>query len=60
MVGTDLDGGFGRDQSPRDLDTIADLQQFRSRLADRGYGEDDIAPILHGNWLQLLRRVWSA
>src|SRR3954452_974338 len=27
-IGTDLDGGYGREQSPGDLDTIADLQRI--------------------------------
>ncbi len=36
-IGTDLDGGFGREQSPRDLDTIADLQKLPAMLARRGY-----------------------
>jgi len=27
-IGSDLDGGFGREQSPSDLDTIADLQKL--------------------------------
>ncbi len=58
-LGTDLDGGFGREQSPCDLDTIADLQRLPALLAERGYGQDDIAAILHGNWLRLLRRAWG-
>ena len=58
-IGSDLDGGFGREQSPRDLDTIADLQKLPPMLAARGYGEADIAAIMHGNWLWLLRRVWT-
>jgi membrane dipeptidase len=58
-IGSDLDGGFGREQSPQDLDTIADLQQIAILLAARGYAETDIAAIMHGNWLRLLRRVWS-
>jgi membrane dipeptidase len=44
----------------RDLDTIADLQKLPTLLADRGYGEADIAAILHGNWLRYLRTVWPA
>lgn len=59
-VGSDLDGGFGREQSPHDLDTIADLQKLVPLLAERGYGADDIAAIMHGNWLRLLREAWSA
>ena len=58
-IGSDLDGGFGREQSPGDLDTIADLQKIPGLLAGRGYGEGDIADILHGNWLRLLRRCWA-
>lgn len=56
-LGTDLDGGFGREQSPRDLDTIADLQKMAGLLRERGYGETDIAKIMHGNWLRFLHTV---
>ncbi|MCL5996682.1 MAG: membrane dipeptidase [Chloroflexi bacterium] len=58
-IGSDLDGGFGREQSPHDLDTIADLQQLLVLLAQRGYRADDIAAIAHGNWLRLLRQAWA-
>jgi membrane dipeptidase len=58
-IGSDLDGGFGREQSPCDLDTIADLQKLVDLLAGRGYSTDDISAIMHGNWVSLLRRVWS-
>jgi membrane dipeptidase len=58
-IGTDLDGGFGREQSPRDLDTIADLQKIPGLLANRGYSHEDIAGIMHGNWLRLLRQAWD-
>jgi membrane dipeptidase len=58
-LGTDLDGGFGREQSPHDLDTIADLQKFTGLLAQRGYSQDDIAAILHDNWLRLLGQAWQ-
>lgn len=54
-IGSDLDGGFGKDQSPCDVDTIADLQAMAGMFRDRGYGEDDVALIMHGNWLRVLR-----
>lgn len=57
-IGSDLDGGFGREQSPYDLDTIADLQQLDGLLTRRGYSAHDVGAIMHGNWLRLLRRVW--
>jgi membrane dipeptidase len=58
-IGSDLDGGYGREQSPSDLDTIADLQKIGGLLTDRGYGNDDICAIMHGNWLRLLRHSWE-
>lgn len=58
-IGTDLDGGFGREQSPYDLDTIADLQKIPNLLHKRGYSETDIEGIMHGNWLRLLHTAWD-
>src|SRR5262249_52910693 len=58
-IGSDLDGGFGREPSPRDLDTIADLQQIAVLLGQRGYRADDIAAIMHGNWLRCLQSAWA-
>lgn len=53
-IGSDLDGGYGKEQSPADMDTIADLQRLEAIFARRGYTEQDIARMLHGNWLRLL------
>ena len=58
-IGTDLDGGYGREQSPSDLDTIADLQNLTGLLEKRGYNADDIAAIMHGNWLRFLHDAWD-
>lgn len=57
-LGTDLDGGFGKEQSPLDVDTIADLQAIPAMLRQRGYSEDDVRGILHGNWLRFFREAW--
>jgi len=54
-IGSDLDGGFGSEQTPRDLNTIADLQKLGDILASRGYKESDIDLIFHGNWLRFFR-----
>lgn len=54
-IGTDLDGGFGREQAPADLDTIADLQRIPQLLRTCNYTDEDIAAICHNNWLRLLR-----
>jgi membrane dipeptidase len=58
-IGTDLDGGFGREQSPTDLDTIADLQRLPDLLRRRGYDEDAVAGVTHGNWLRFFRTAWG-
>jgi len=51
-IGSDLDGGFGREQTPHDLDTIADLQKLGDILASRGYSDAEIDGIFHGNALR--------
>jgi membrane dipeptidase len=57
-IGSDLDGGFGREQSPGDLDTIADLQKLGEVLTKRGYSTENVLSIMYGNWLRLLRSAW--
>ena len=58
-IGSDLDGAFGTEQCPYDLDTISDLQTFPDILRKRGYTDDDINNVMHANWLRFLRGVWS-
>jgi membrane dipeptidase len=57
-IGTDLDGGFGKEQSPMDLDTIADLQKLPAMFSARGYSPTDIEGIMSGNWLRFFRDAW--
>lgn len=57
-IGTDLDGGYGTEQTPADLDTIADLARIPAMLEKRGYQPEDIAGIMHGNFIRLLREAW--
>ena len=54
-LGSDLDGAYGIEQTPQDLDTIADLHKLRPILATRGYTEENIAKIFSGNFLRFLR-----
>lgn len=57
-LGTDLDGMYGKEQSPYDLETIADVQQLDGLLKHRGYSDAAIGQVLHGNWLRILRDAW--
>lgn len=58
-IGSDLDGAFGKEQCPTDIETIADLQKISTLLSQRGYKKQDIENVMHGNWLRFLRRAWS-
>jgi membrane dipeptidase len=59
MIGSDLDGAFGTEQTPADLDTIADLANLLGMLRARGYSEEDVTQIAHGNVIRFLKGVWS-
>jgi membrane dipeptidase len=58
-LGTDLDGAFGKEQCPYDIETIADLQKVPDLLTRRGFSSTDIENIMHVNWLRFLRKAWG-
>jgi len=58
-IGSDLDGGFGKEQSPSDLDTIADLDKLAEILTSRGYSAEDVEGIMYKNWIEFFRRAWG-
>ena len=58
-IGSDFDGGFGREHIPTEMDTIADLRLIAPALRERGYGEEDISNIMGGNWMARLRTAFS-
>ena len=58
-IGTDLDGAFGKEQAPADLETIADLQKVPLMLSKKGYLEKDIENIMSQNFINFLQKVWK-
>ena len=56
-IGSDLDGGYGYDQTPADMDTIADLQKLGLLLEKRGYPPADVEAVMSGNWLRFFGEV---
>ncbi|MBC7236022.1 MAG: membrane dipeptidase [Chloroflexi bacterium] len=58
-IGSDLDGGYGTEQTPGDLDTIADLQKIPDLLRRRGYSEEDVRKVMHDNWLRFFHDAWA-
>ena len=57
-IGSDLDGAFGKEQCPVDLNTIADLQKIPGLLRKRGFSDKDIGNIMFKNWINFLERAW--
>jgi len=58
-IGSDLDGAFGKEQCPHDLETIEDLNKISQLLMNRGYSNKDIENIMYCNWLRFLRKAWK-
>lgn len=58
-IGSDLDGIFGTEQSPWDLNSIADLVKYQEILSRRGYSQEDIENLFHKNWIRFLRKAWN-
>ena len=53
-IGTDLDGGYGSEQTPRELKSIQDVHRLEEIFSKRGYTDEDIDAIFWGNWLRKL------
>lgn len=59
-IGSDLDGMFGKEQAPHDMEDITGLQRLEPLLRQRGYAPGDITNVMHGNWLRFLQKTWQA
>jgi membrane dipeptidase len=53
-IGSDFDGGFGMESTPREIDTVADLQKLGDALSAALFSDADIANVLGDNWIRLL------
>ena len=58
-IGTDLDGGFGTEQTPVEIDTITDLRKIPALLKERGYSSSEIEGIMSRNFIRFLERAWT-
>lgn len=56
-IGSDLDGGYGTEQTPADLNSVADLRKIPELLARRGYPAADVDAVMHGNWVRFFSDV---
>lgn len=56
-LGTDMDGGLGREQIPVEIRSSADLPKLGEALRSAGFADDDIRGILGGNWVRFFSRA---
>jgi len=49
-IGTDMDGGLGRDQIPQEIVTSADLPKLADALQHWGFDSNAVANIMSDNW----------
>ncbi len=54
-IGTDMDGGLGRDEIPTEITTSGDLPRLAEALSADGFGDGAIAGIMGENWLRYFR-----
>lgn len=56
-IGSDIDAGFGRDETSLELDTVADIAKLADALHNIGYPELAVINIMGGNWRRFL--AWN-
>jgi len=55
-IGTDMDGGLGREQIPVEIKTSKNLDLFSHKLLSSGFDEPSVQLILSGNWIRTMAR----
>ena len=55
-LGTDMDGGLGRDQIPIEIITAADLPKLADALAGAGFEDAAVRGILGDNWMRFFHQ----
>ena len=56
-IGTDLDGGYGFEQTPADLNRYRDLQSLVAIMQRRGFSQPDIHAFFNGNWMRFFNEA---
>ncbi len=59
-LGTDMDGGLGRDQIPVEIRSSADLPRLADALSAAHFSDADVRGIMGGNWTAFFRRTLPA
>lgn len=55
-LGTDMDGGLGRNEIPQEIQTSADLHRLADVLSDAGFIDTDVFAIMSENWTRFFQK----
>jgi membrane dipeptidase len=55
-LGTDMDGGLGRNEIPVEVETSADLPRVAEALSTAGFDDDAVRDVMGENWMRFFRR----
>ena len=55
-IGTDMDGGLGRNEIPIEIETSGDLPRLAEHLAASGFSDSDVLAIMSDNWIRFFTR----
>jgi len=58
-IGTDMDGGLGREQIPVEIQTSADLPRVAEALSVAGFNDADVKKIMGLSWLEFFERAYG-
>ena len=56
-IGTDMDGGFGREEIPQEISNAGDMPRVGEFLRENGFGKEDVEGIMGGNWVRFFKRI---
>jgi membrane dipeptidase len=54
-LGTDMDGGLGRDEIPKEIRTSADLPRVAEAISSAGFSDAEVRGVMAGNWVEFFR-----
>jgi membrane dipeptidase len=55
-LGTDMDGGLGRNEIPHEIQTSADLHRVADALSSAGFNDTDVLSIMSENWTRFFSK----
>src|SRR5262249_4871187 len=59
-LGTDMDGGLGRNEIPVEIETSADLPRVAEALSAAGFDDEAVRGVMGQNWLAGFQRTLMA